>query len=137
MGKLDNFIFKLESLGYTVKQIRTKPQIYTINGSLVNIRSRGKAKQTANRDRLFWYDIAFSVLKEVKWVIYLTTGDDNFVMLRSSVLESLKDRMYPNKKHVGKGVFSINWDESTIELSDGSEYTKCYNLKDKEDYPQF
>ncbi len=44
--KLEDFINKLESLGYGIQEVRKKPQIYSINGELINIRSRGKHKDT-------------------------------------------------------------------------------------------
>ncbi len=40
--KLEDFINKLASLGYEVRSVRKKPQIYSVNNELVNIRSRGK-----------------------------------------------------------------------------------------------
>jgi hypothetical protein len=52
--KLEGFINKLASLGYRVTEVHKKPQIYSINGELVNICSRGKQKDTADGSRLFW-----------------------------------------------------------------------------------
>ncbi len=95
--KLEGFISKLESLGYRVTKVDKKPQIYCINDELVNIRSRGKSQETTY-GRRFWYSVAFSVLQYVKWVIYITTDSDYFIMFPSSFLESLKDRMYPDRK---------------------------------------
>ncbi len=138
--KLEDFINKLTSRGYSVKKARKKPQIYSINGELVNIRSRGKHKETADGSRLFWYSIAFSVLQEVKWVIYLMTDSDYFVMLPSSFLESLKDRMYPDEAKGGTGVFDIDWDGMMIELKQGERISiddYCHNLIRPEDYPIF
>ena len=138
--KLEDFINKLESLGYRIQGVRKKPQIYSINGELVNIRSRGKHKDTADGSRLFWYNIAFSVLQEVKWVIYMTTTPDYFVMLPSSFLESRKDRMYADKKKADVGVFDIDWDGLAIELSQGERVSigdYYHNLIDPEDYPRF
>ncbi len=138
--KLEDFISKLESLGYEVREVSKKPQIYSINGELVNIRSRGKSKETADGSTLFWYSIAFSVLQYVKWVIYLTTESDYFVMLPSSFLESLKDRMYPDRKNAGVGVFDIDWDGLMIELKQGERISiddYYHNLIHLEDYPRF
>lgn len=87
---LEGFINKLMSLGYRVTKVSKKPQIYSINGELVNIRSRGKSKEPADGSRLFWYSVAFSVLQDVKWVIYIMTESDYFVMLPSSFLETLR-----------------------------------------------
>ena len=64
--KLDGFINKLTSLGYRVTEVQKRPQIYSINGELVNIRSRGKSRETADGSRLFWYSVAFSVLQDAK-----------------------------------------------------------------------
>ena len=138
--KLEGFINKLELLGYRVKKDHKKPQTYYINGELVNIRSRGKLKGTADGSRLFWYSVAFSVLQYVKWVIYITTESDYFFMFPSSFLESLKDRMYPDRRNAGVGVFDIDWDNEMIVLKEGEikrigEY--YHNLRDREDYPRF
>ena len=137
--KLEGFINKLASLGYRVTEVYRKPQIYSINGELVNIRSRGKSKETTH-GRQFWYSVTFSVLQEVRWVIYLTTDSDYFMMFPSSFLESLKERMYPDKKNAGVGVFDIDWDNEMIVLKEGEiirigEY--YHNLRDREDYPRF
>jgi len=107
---------------------------------MVNIRSRGKSRVTADGSRTFWYSVAFSVLKEVKWVIYLTTGPDFFVMLPSSFLETVRDRMYPDGSKDGVGVFDIDWDSLKMELRQGervpiAEY--YHNLIHQEDYPIF
>ena len=61
---IDNFINKLVSLGYRVSEISKKPQIYSVNDKLVNIRSRGKSRELADGGKLFWYSIAFNVLQE-------------------------------------------------------------------------
>ena len=138
--KKEDFINKLESLGYRVTEVRKKPQIYSINGELVNIRSRSKSKKPAGGNRLFWYSIAFSVLQEVKWVIYITTEPDYFVMLPSSFLDSLKDRMYPDRNKADVGVFDIDWDGLAIELKQGeriSIYEYYQNLTGSQDYPIF
>ena len=138
--KLEGFINKLASLGYRVTEVRKKPQIYSINGELVNIRSRGKSKEPVDGSRLFWYSVAFSVLQDVKWVIYITTESDYFVMLPGSFLESLKDRMYPDKSKAGVGVFDIDWDSMTIELKQGERISiddYYHNLIHLEDYPRF
>jgi len=138
--KLEDFINKLESRGYRIREVRKKPQIYSINDALVNIRSRGKHKDTADRSRLFWYSIAFNVLQEVKWVIYITTTPDYFVMLPSSFLASLKDRMYADRNKADVGVFDIDWDGLAIELSQGeriSIYEYYHSLTHTDDYPRF
>jgi hypothetical protein len=138
--KLEDFINKLESRGYRVTEVQNKPQIYSINGELVNIRSRGKSRETADRSRLFWYSVAFSVLEDVKWVIYITTGPDYFVMLPSSFLESLRGRMYPDSSKAGVGVFDIDWDSMTIELKQGERISidrYYHNLIHRKDYPRF
>ena len=138
--KLGGFINKLASLGYEVRAVRKKPQIYSINGELVNIRSRGKHKDTTDGSRLFWYNIAFSVLQEVKWVIYLMTDSDYFVVFPSSFLESLKGRMYPDRNKANVGVFDIDWDGLAIELGQGKRISindYYHNLIDRECYPRF
>jgi hypothetical protein len=61
-------------------------------------------------------------------------------MLPSSLLDSLKDHMYPNTKNAGTGVFYIDWDSLAIELRQGeiisiSEY--YHNLIEPECYPEF
>lgn len=138
--KLEGFINKLASLGYRVTEVYKKPQIYSISGELVNIRSRGETKETADGSRRLWYNVAFSVLQDVKWVIYMTTGSDYFVMLPSSFLESLKDRMYPDRNKAGVGVFDIDWDSLTIDLKQGERIPiddYYHNLIHPEDYPRF
>ena len=138
--KLDDFINKLDLRGYEVKVVSKKPQIYSINNERVNIRSRGKHKDTADGSRLFWYNIAFSVLQEVKWVIYLMTDSDYFVMFPSSFLESLKGRMYPDRNKANVGVFDIDWDGLAIELGQGERISingYYHNLIDRECYPRF
>ena len=137
--KLEGFINKLASSGYRVTEVHRKPQIYSINGELVNIRSRGKSKETTH-GRRFWYSVTFSVLQEVRWVIYLTTDSDYFMMFPSSFLESLKERMYPDRKNAGVGVFDIDWDNEMIVLKEGEvirigEY--YHNLIHPADYPRF
>ena len=137
--KLEDFINKLTSRGYEVEKVSKKPQIYSINGARVNIRSRGKSKEIAG-GRGFWYSVHFSVLQDVKWVIYLTTDSDHFMMFPSSFLDSQKDRMYPDRKNAGVGVFDIDWDNEMIVLKEGEikrigEY--YHNLRDREDYPRF
>ena len=137
--KLEGFINKMASLGYRIQEVRKKPQVYSINGELVNIRSRGKHKDTADGSRLFWYSIAFSVLQEVKWVIYIATTPDYFVMLPSSFLESLKNRMYADMKKADVGVFDIDWDSLAIELQGERKSINEYyhNLIHPDDYPSF
>ena len=137
--KLEGFINQLASLGYRIEEVRKKPQIYSINDELVNIRSRSKHKE-ASYGRLFWYSIAFSVLQEVKWVIYLTTESDYFVMFPSSFLDRLKDRMYPDRSKAGVRVFDIDWDDLTIDLKQGERVSirdYYHNLIDEDYYPFF
>jgi hypothetical protein len=137
--KLEGFINKLESLGYEVREVCKKPQIYSINDELVNIRSRGKSRKTTH-GRQFWYSITFSVLQEVKWVIYLMTDSNYFMMFRSSFLDRHKDRMYPDRQKAEVGVFDIDWDNEMIVLKEGevipiNDY--YHNLIHPEDYPRF
>ena len=137
--KLEGFISKLESLGYRVRELRKKPQIYSINDELVNIRSRGKSQETTY-GRRFWYSVTFSVLQYVKWVIYLTTDSDHFMMFPSNFLDSHKDRMYPDRKNAGVGLFDIDWDNEMIVLKEGEvirvgEY--YHDLTDEDYYPRF
>jgi hypothetical protein len=98
----------------------------------VNIRTRGKTRPTLRNGRRFWYSIAFSVIKEVPYVLYITTDADPFIVLPSSLLDSHKERMYPDNKS-STGVFDINWDDSTLKLRNGFEGVYCYSLKEKED----
>lgn len=138
--KLEGFINKLASLGYVVREVRKKPQIYSINDELVNIRSRGKFRVTSNGNRRFWYSVTFSVLQYVKWVIYITTESDYFFMLPSSFLESLRDRMYPDRSKAGVGVFDIDWDNMTIDLKQDKRISiddYYHNFNHKENYPRF
>ncbi len=60
-------------------------------------------------------------------------------MLPSSFLKSVKDRMYPDMKNVGVGVFDIDWDNLMIKLKGKPESIGEYyhNLIHKEDYPKF
>jgi hypothetical protein len=139
-AKLKGSINKLASLGYRVREVSKRPQIYSINDELVNVRSRGKPRRTVDDNKSFWYSIAFSVLPKVKWVIYIATDSNYFVMLPSSFLDSLKDRMYPDRKKTGTGVFDIDWDSLAIELSQGERIsiTEYYhNLIERECYPEF
>ena len=138
-AKLKGFITKLASLGYSVKEVSKKPQIYSINNELVNIRSRSKHRNAAY-GRSFWYDISFSVLHEVKWAIYLMTESDYFVRLPSSFLESIKGRMYLAENKVGVGVFDIDWDNLMIVLKQGELISidrYYHNLIEPECYPEF
>jgi hypothetical protein len=136
---LEDFVDKLASLGYTVQEVRKRPQLYRINDELVNIRSRGKHKNSSY-GRSFWYSVTFNVLTEIKWVIYLMTSSDYFVMLPSRFLEHLKERMYPDRSKKGVGVFDIDWDNEMLVLKEGelvsiAEY--YHNLIDPDDFPQF
>jgi hypothetical protein len=112
--KLEDFIIKLIARGYIVEEVSKKPQIFSINGKRVNTRSRSNYKYTSGGSRSFWYSIAFRVLQEVKWVIYLTTTSDYFYMFPSSFLVSIKTRMYPDKNKDEVGVFDIDWDNELI-----------------------
>ena len=137
--KLEGFINKLVSLGYEVREVSKKPQIYSINGERVNIRSRSRSERRTY-GRRFWYSVHFSVLQDVKWVIYLTTDSDHFMMLPSSFLDSLKDRMYPDRKNAGVGVCDIDWDNEMIVLKQGeiiSIHDYYHQLDDREYYPRF
>jgi len=137
--KLEDFINKLESLGYRIQKVRKKPQIYSINGERVNIRSRSRSEETTY-GRRFWYSIHFSVLQDVRWVIYITTDSDYFIMFPSSFLESLKEHMYPDRKNAGVGVFDIDWDNEMIVLKEGEIISIAdyyHNLIHPEDYPRF
>jgi len=139
-AKLNGFINRLASLGYGVREVSKKPQIYSINDQLVNIRSRAKPRETVSESRSFWYSVAFSVLPKVKWVVYIATNSDYFVMLPSGFLDGLKGRMYPDRRNTEIGVFDIDWDGLAIELSRGerisiSEY--YHNLIESECYPEF
>ena len=137
--KLEDFINKLSSRGYRIQEVRKKPQIYYINDECVNIRSRGKHRINAY-GRSFWYSITFDVLQEVRWVVYLMTSSDYFIMFPSSFLEKLKDHMYPDKSKPGVGVFDIDWDNQMIVLKQGeligiSDY--YHNLVHQDDFPRF
>jgi hypothetical protein len=136
--KLGEFISKLESLGYKITIISKRPQIYSITDKLVNIRSRGKVKETTY-GRVFWYSIAFAVLKEVKWVIYLTTTSDYFYMFPGKFLEDVKNDMYDDTSKAGVGVFNLDWDNEYLELKGETISISKYNhnLINKEDYPTF
>ncbi len=84
--------------------------------------------------------MTFSVLHDVKWVIYLTTDSDHFMMFPSSFLDSHKDRMYPARRSAGVGVFDIDWDNEMIVLKQGEvihvgEY--YYDLTDEDYRPRF
>ena len=139
-AKLKGFITKLASLGYRVREVSKRPQIYSINDELVNIRSRGKPRVTADGNKSFWYSIAFSALRKVKWVIYITTNSDYFVMLPSSFLDNLKNRMYPDESKAETRVFDIDWDSLAIELSQGERISireYYHNLIEPECYPNF
>ncbi len=118
--KLEGLLRGLALSGHTVREVSKKPQVYSIDGHLVNIRSRGKLRRAAEGDRQFWYSVAFSVLEKVQWVIFMTTEANYFVMLPSDFLDSLKDRMYPDRSTEGlKGVFDIDWDQLEMVLRGG------------------
>jgi len=137
---IQNFVDKLVSLGYTVSEISKKPQVYSINGKSVNIRSRGKSVQLADGSRVFWYSIAFSVIPIVDFVIYLMTSPDYFIMVPSQFLGNLKEYMYPDYSKNGVGIFTINWDSLEIQLKHGqvkSLDNYYHNLICRDDYPIF
>jgi hypothetical protein len=70
----------------------------------------------------------------------MTTESDYFVMLPSSFLESLKDRMYPARRNAGVGMFDIDWDNEMIVLKEGERISiddYYHNLIHREDYPRF
>jgi hypothetical protein len=137
--KLEGFINKLASLGYRIEEVGKKPQIYSINGELVNIRSRSKHRNAAYGIS-FWYSVTFNVLHQVKWVIYLTTESDYFIKFPSSFLENLKDHMYPDKSNAGVGVFDIDWDNEMIVLKQGERVSirnYYHNLIDEDYHPFF
>jgi hypothetical protein len=137
--KLAGFVTKLASLGYEVREVSKKPQIYSINGEPVNIRSRSKHRNAAY-GRSFWYDIPFSVLHGVTSVVYLMTESDYFVKFPATFLESVKDRIYLAENKAGVGVFDIDWDNPKIVLKQGEvvgigQY--YHNLTEPECYPEF
>jgi len=139
-AKLKGFITKLASLGYRVIEISKKPQVYSIDNKLVNIRSRARPRKTVSGNRSFWYSVAFSVLPKVKWVIYIATNSDYFVMLPSGFLDGLKCHMYPDRRNTEIGVFDIDWDSLAIELSQGERISireYYHNLIEPECYPNF
>lgn len=139
-AKLKGFVDKLVLLGYRVREVSKRPQIYSINDELVNIRSRGKPRVTADGNRSFWYSVAFSVLPRVKWVVYMATDSDHFVMIPSSSLDNLKDRMYLDRTKTETGVFDIDWDSLAIELARGERVSigeHYCSLVKRECYPEF
>ena len=138
-SKLKGFIVRLAALGYRVREVSEKPQIYSINDRLVNIRSRSRHRNAAH-GRSFWYDVSFSILHEVDWVIYLTTEPDYFLKLPSTFLEGIKDRMYLPRNKAGVGVFDIDWDNLKIVLKQGEliNIDRYYNnLIERKCYPEF
>ena len=137
--KREEFLNKLALLGYDVEQVSKRPQIYRINGHLVNIRSSTRPRNELG-DRCFWYDISLNVLRKVEFVIYLTTEPDYFVMFPSSFLASLVDRMYRRKDRESTRIFDIDWDALDIILQGGEwvNIEKFYcDLKDKNESPKF
>lgn len=113
-GKRESFISKLTSSGCDIQNV--KGQIYIIDGKKVNIRCRNKEK-TIGGNKSFWYSIAFNVLEEVDYVIYLTPN--SYIRFPSNFLREVKDRMYypSNGRHMG--IFDIDWDDLSIILKDG------------------
>jgi hypothetical protein len=137
--KLEEFINKLESRVCRFKIDKRKPRIYFFNDERVNIRCRGKTKKIAD-GRGLWYSVSFNVLREVERVIYIGTSSDYFFMFPSSFLESLKDRMYSDKRNAGVGIFDIDYDSEMMVLKQGelisiNEY--YFNLIYQDDFPQF
>ena len=136
--KPEDFLDRLESLGYLVTRVTKRPSICSINGARVNTRSKSRARET-NSGRSFFYSITYSVLQEVRWVIYITTDADHFFMFPSSFLGNLRERMYPDRKNANVGVFDLDWDNLGIVLRDGEvsigEY--YHDLVDRENYPDF
>jgi hypothetical protein len=137
--KLHDFVDKLDSLGYKVEPVSNRPQIFSIDDKLVNIRCRGKSKMIAD-GRGFWYSISFDILQKVKWVIYITTTSEYFFMFPSTFLENHKESMYQDNNKAGVGVFDLDWDNEMIILKQGEvipirEYYQ--NLVNEDDYPQF
>lgn len=134
--KLEDFINRLTSKGYNVQPGPKKPQIYIIDGKPVNIRCRGKSKTIAD-GRGFWYSVSFNVLREVKGVVYITTGPDYLFMFPSNFLESLKDRMYQDKSKAGVGIFDLDWDKQEMILKGNPEPISEYycNLVYQYDFP--
>lgn len=142
--KIKRFISKLIDLGFGVHEASQKPQIYIINSKLVNLRCRSKEREMSEgskilEDRAYWYSISFNVLQEVDWVIYLMTTSDYFIMLPSSFLNDIKERMYCDYSKKDVGIFDINWDGLLIELKDGVVDISHYyhNLLDESNYPKF
>jgi hypothetical protein len=138
--KREEFLDKLASLGYGVDQVSKRPQVYLINGRRVNIRSRSISKGDATGSRLFWYDVSTNILEDVDLVIYLMTKPDYFVMIPSSFLADLVDRMYRAEDIRSKRVFDIDWDDLTLVLQEGERvdiYCFHHNLIHEEDYPEF
>ena len=138
--KVRDFLDKLLSLGYSVEEVSKRPQVYSIDNELVNVRCRGKVRKNAyGEDRVFWYSVSFDVLQNVKWVLYLTTTSDYFVMLPSKFLESLEDHMYDDYNKDSTGIFDIDWDGLTMELRDKTIdlMPYHYNLLEEECYPKF
>ena len=78
--KIDKFIIKLKSLGYTVRFVSKKPQYYEIDGELVNLRCTRTMKEDAYKSRKFLYSVNYNVLREARWFLYLMTEADYFVM---------------------------------------------------------
>ena len=136
--KVREFLHKLRSLGYSVEEVSKRPQVYSIDNELVNVRCRGKTREDTE-GKVFWYSVSFSVLQDVKWVLYLTTTSDYFVMLPSKFLESLEDDMYDDYGKDSTGIFNINWDGLAIELRDKMIGLMPYyhNLLEEECYPKF
>jgi len=138
--KVRDLLHELRSLGYSVEEVSKRPQVYSIDNELVNVRCRGKTREnTYGEDRVFWYSVSFNVLQDVKWVLYLTTTSDYFVMLPSEFLESLEDDMYDDHSKDSTGIFNIDWDGLTIELRDKTIDLMPYyhNLLEEECYPKF
>ncbi len=138
--KIDKFINKLTSLGYTVRFVSKKPQYYEIDGQLVNLRCTRTMKEDSSRSRKFLYSVNYNAMREARWFIYLMTESDYFIMFPREFLCLLYERMYPDHSKPNEGVFDIEWDEMTINLQGGEKEDinpYYHNLIHKEDYPDF
>lgn len=111
---LENF----EKRGCVVRKIHRHGEIYSINSKRVNIRCRTKHK-TVNDSRLFWYSFDFNLANDVDFVIFITTNEDFFVIMKPSVLVAIKDKLYPFKRNESARTFYIDWDELNLLHRDG------------------
>ncbi len=138
--KVNQFIANLKPLGYSVTKFAKMPQVYSIDGRLVNVRCRRKARITDSYgSRSFWYDVSFRVLNEVDWVLYLMTEPSYFVNFPAAYLSQLSDQMYAPSRSRIKGVFDIRWDDLTLGLRDTEVDISAFagDLMNRESYPRF